>query len=181
MSPLETFEGFSIPLVRCSEHWVGAWSILYPLVKCPSIRSWIRMSVRLSVSRPYARPSVHQFVCPSVHLTVCLFVHLSICPSICPSPCPFIQPSVSPSVRPTIRSCVRLSSVHPFGNFRKISDLIKTHWNISWSSEKCSVEVSVNCFASYWIANPLKYLQLRHQVIAQVSWLILSNFGEISE
>ena len=32
-STLEILEGFSNALSRCSEHRVGAWVILYPLVK----------------------------------------------------------------------------------------------------------------------------------------------------
>ena len=33
MSNLETLEGFSNALARCSKHRIGAWGILYPLVK----------------------------------------------------------------------------------------------------------------------------------------------------
>ena len=33
-------------------------------------------------------------------------------------------------------------------NFGEISDLLKTDSNISWGSEKCSVEVSATYFAS---------------------------------
>ena len=38
-STLETLESFWMALSRCSEHRVGAWAILYPLVNvsCPGI------------------------------------------------------------------------------------------------------------------------------------------------
>ena len=35
-STLETLESFWIALSRCFEHQVGAWAILYPLVKVSS-------------------------------------------------------------------------------------------------------------------------------------------------
>ena len=42
-------------------------------------------------------------------------------------------------------------------NFGEISDLLKTHSNISWSSEECSVEVSATYFASDYLGDVLKY------------------------
>ena len=57
-----------------------------------------------------------------------------------------------------VRRCVEISvknqrkhqgySLGVFINLGEILDLLKTHSNISWGSEECSVEVAVTYFAS---------------------------------
>ena len=46
-----------------------------------------------------------------------------------------------------------------FGNFSHILDLVETHSNITWGSEKHSVEVSAKHSPSYELADDFKYRQ----------------------
>ena len=99
--------------------------------KCPSIRTSVSQSVRLSVF-PSVSPSVRRFIRPSVHPSVRLFVirstvhpsvrqfvRPSIRHSICHSVRPSIRQSIRPSIRPSIRQSVR-PSVRPSWSFSAI-------------------------------------------------------------
>ena len=66
-------------------------------------------------------------------------------------------------------------------NFGEISDLLKTDPNISWGSEKCSVEVSGDIL-SFGIVRRCFEISMKNQWKHQgYSLGVLINFGEISD